>query len=725
MESIPSRQIQAMNQTPAANRRTSALPLQLLLSLVVIAIGGLLVQVLRPRILTAYHTRMLDIAVDQQDYSLAQQHLYNLLQYPPQHYLPRLEAISPQWDQKSKTWLAGRLFLVSPSPNHGDFVSRLSPGSSSGDKREDEPLFALAMRLDPENTYGLTVLAEDAFREDDYVRAGQLSRRLVNLANRAGIPPNPEDLRRLADCMACQDRFAKAEAALMQLVQRSPLSGRTFSDMLRLANIQERLGHYRDGIRTLTDCYILLPTCEDQGFILVMRARHFALLGHVDLARKDFTAGIARVTSPSRIIDLRLRRARTFSQIGLHDEAIAELDELINMHPASIAILDTRADALFLAGRYDESYRDGREILLLDAGNPLHYNQLAWRMLIAPDEEGRRPQEALRLAKHAVQLDGKRSPAYMDTLAEAYFANKMFDDAVTTERAALNRGGELFRDSLNRFITARELSDQGETVALGISPLAGQSLPPVGDRGEPFDLQTLPALSRLTPQRASQHLRQLRAADMTPLDAGAQSLAKLWQSIPPAATDDPRAELDTFARSILNSFHPGFTQRPETNFLIGFLGVASQYAQVDTELSRMTYLMGIQPERNFDPSRRRHHAASPMEFGARTAALMLQFSSDEMTRVFTHIAEGRLRFSECLNPAYYSENASSWSDPGKLEACWDRIEERLRQAARNDTLPVLKSLPTAVRPSSEERQPALIPDFRRNPRRGLRAPPLE
>jgi len=82
-------------------------------------------------------------------------------------------------------------------------------------------------------------------------------------------------------------------------------------------------------------------------------------------------------------------------------------------------------------------------IIQMDPAQSLAYNNLAWYLATAPYEELRDPSRAIGLAKRAVELEP--SPMYLDTLAEAYYADGQYDRAVTVIQKAIS-GAEERRD---------------------------------------------------------------------------------------------------------------------------------------------------------------------------------------------------------------------------------------------------------------------------------------
>ena len=73
-----------------------------------------------------------------------------------------------------------------------------------------------------------------------------------------------------------------------------------------------------------------------------------------------------------------------------------------------------------------------------DQNNAAAQNNLAWAYATSPDPAIRNPVAALEYARKAVN-SGKDDPdpSHLDTLAEAYYANKQYEDAVKTEQQAI------------------------------------------------------------------------------------------------------------------------------------------------------------------------------------------------------------------------------------------------------------------------------------------------
>ncbi len=97
-------------------------------------------------------------------------------------------------------------------------------------------------------------------------------------------------------------------------------------------------------------------------------------------------------------------------------------------------------------------------ILRLNPDNGLALNNLAWILATAQDTTLLDYPRALKLAKRAVEIE--RSPTFLDTLAEAYYVNGLYDQALQTIKEALenasgNRG--YLNSQLKKFSKAQGL----------------------------------------------------------------------------------------------------------------------------------------------------------------------------------------------------------------------------------------------------------------------------
>ena len=98
--------------------------------------------------------------------------------------------------------------------------------------------------------------------------------------------------------------------------------------------------------------------------------------------------------------------------------------------------------------------------LEINPGNPVVLNNLAWLLLTSEDSTLRDPLRALILAQRAVLRNSKAH--VLDTLATAYWANGLVEEAIRTEMEALSGATsqrEFYREQIEKFRTEKYQSE--------------------------------------------------------------------------------------------------------------------------------------------------------------------------------------------------------------------------------------------------------------------------
>ena len=73
----------------------------------------------------------------------------------------------------------------------------------------------------------------------------------------------------------------------------------------------------------------------------------------------------------------------------------------------------------------------------VDQGNPDAMNNLSWLLATGTNPSDRNPRAAIELALRATRVTQERRPEYFDTLANAYFANQQYAEALGAIQKAL------------------------------------------------------------------------------------------------------------------------------------------------------------------------------------------------------------------------------------------------------------------------------------------------
>ena len=114
------------------------------------------------------------------------------------------------------------------------------------------------------------------------------------------------------------------------------------------------------------------------------------------------------------------------------------LEKGISQEPDNVEYLAAYGGLLYEKGRLSEAETVLRAALMHDPENASVLNNLAWLYATGPSPF-RNPREALDLALKAASLS--QSPDILDTLAEAYYINGRYSDALQTIDEAISEGG--------------------------------------------------------------------------------------------------------------------------------------------------------------------------------------------------------------------------------------------------------------------------------------------
>ena len=125
----------------------------------------------------------------------------------------------------------------------------------------------------------------------------------------------------------------------------------------------------------------------------------------------------------------------------------------VREEPDKIELYQNLAMFYHQMGKHEEAIHAYEKIIALDPNHALSLNNLAWIFLTAPNEQLRNKDQALELAKRAVTLE--KAPAFLDTLAEAYYVNGLIQEAVKTIEEAITlatNGREYYERQLKKFL---------------------------------------------------------------------------------------------------------------------------------------------------------------------------------------------------------------------------------------------------------------------------------
>jgi serine/threonine protein kinase/tetratricopeptide (TPR) repeat protein len=178
------------------------------------------------------------------------------------------------------------------------------------------------------------------------------------------------------------------------------------------------------------------------------RALSHIWLGQYDIAVAECSKAIELDANFWWVWDV---RGLSYNALHRYDEALADLNRAVELEPKNPRARSDRASIYLSLQRYGEALADCSQASELDPKNHLTLNNAAWCLVNCPDQKIRDWNQAVILAKKAVEL----APAvgdYWNTLGAALYRAGRWKEAVAAlEKSIQSRNGG---DSLDWFFLA-------------------------------------------------------------------------------------------------------------------------------------------------------------------------------------------------------------------------------------------------------------------------------
>lgn len=130
------------------------------------------------------------------------------------------------------------------------------------------------------------------------------------------------------------------------------------------------------------------------------------------------------------------QRGMTHEAIGNHQQALKDYQQALAINEDAFEVLHSRGSLYAKLGRYRLAIQDLRKAVRLSPETALYANDLAWLLATCPDKRIRNGKEAVSFARQA--LASQRSAFHLDTLAAALAAQGDFEQAIMTQRQAID-----------------------------------------------------------------------------------------------------------------------------------------------------------------------------------------------------------------------------------------------------------------------------------------------
>lgn len=194
------------------------------------------------------------------------------------------------------------------------------------------------------------------------------------------------------------------------------------------------LGKYQE-VFELSDQ--VLKDFNDHPWGFYWRGRASLAKGQTLRAIEDFNVFLEKEDNPERIADVCYFLGSAYYESGEFNAAISRLNLAIAKNPLNFENLVLRGLVYKSKLEYSHALNDLKRGLQLSRNSSsLACNSIAWILATCPNPELRNGEEAVKMAKKAVELDGAK-PYYHDTLAAAYAESGMFREAIEEQKKAI------------------------------------------------------------------------------------------------------------------------------------------------------------------------------------------------------------------------------------------------------------------------------------------------
>jgi len=163
--------------------------------------------------------------------------------------------------------------------------------------------------------------------------------------------------------------------------------------------------------------------------------------GEVQFAAGDTRAAIAdydrAVRLAPRFAEGYVSRGFAHYTLGDYRTALRDYEQAIRLDTKNAVAYVNRGDALSDQGDYARAARDYEQALRIDPDNSRACVSWAWLLATSPVERYRNPEEALKYAQRAIELEEQPHYRYLDVLAAAHAAAEQFEQAQEVQAQAV------------------------------------------------------------------------------------------------------------------------------------------------------------------------------------------------------------------------------------------------------------------------------------------------
>lgn len=145
-------------------------------------------------------------------------------------------------------------------------------------------------------------------------------------------------------------------------------------------------------------------------------------------------------------------RGNAWQYKGDYDKAIADYDEALRIDPTRATTCHNRGLTWKKKSEFAKAVADFDRALELDPKNNSTYESLAWLRATCPNPEFRDGRKALASATRACEMSASKRAQSLCVLAAAYAEIGDFDNAVETQKKALDIASEDEREYFSEIL---------------------------------------------------------------------------------------------------------------------------------------------------------------------------------------------------------------------------------------------------------------------------------
>ena len=324
----------------------------------------------------------------------------------------------------------------------------------------------LAVLTNPDDAYSRLAVINQHLSQKDYKAALVAAQGAV-----AALPEDFDLLGKLGQVLLANGDTNQAQTTFQKMVSVQP---RSIPGLLGLADAQLAAKDDEAAVRTVRKALDLAPdSLPVQRAFIMLAARQkryeealpvarrmqasrsndslgWLLEGEVALAQQKWDAAATAFRTANGKANPGLSPARLhFALLSAKKQADADrmADAWLKDHPQDLPFLQYLGDSALNNGDYPAAEKRYRDLLLVQAEQPVALNNIAW-LLMQQGKPG-----ALGFAERAVKAAPEQAPL-IDTLAQALAAEKRWPEAIEQQRKALDLAPEAnaFRLNLARYL---------------------------------------------------------------------------------------------------------------------------------------------------------------------------------------------------------------------------------------------------------------------------------